>query len=288
MSELFNRDIAVTVGTRRIASRPLGAEDIAKPILRMAFNVEKTLSADPNKADLQIWNLSKDSRSAIQTKNAPVIIEAGYVDTLEQIFSGDMSFASHVREGIDWITRMQAGDGEKQYRSARINESFKAGVSLGSMINKAASSMGLGLGNIAEKIRAGDFRGSITEFAKGIVLSGKSSDVLEDLLKTAGYDWQIHDGQIEIFKAKDTTEDTAVVLNLESGLVGTPELGEDGAVKARSLLNGNLFPGRKVQIIARLVGDTFEINGFFRIQRVVHSGDTWGGDWYSDIEAKQL
>jgi len=30
------------------------------------------------------------------------------------------------------------------------------------------------------------------------------------------------------------------------------------------------------------------MNGFFRVEKVVHSGDTWGSDWYSELEAKPI
>ena len=78
MTALFNRDVAVTVGTLRIAARPEGNEEQVKPTLRMTFKVEKSLNRDPNKADLKIWNLSEKSRKAMQTEEKlPVIIEAG-------------------------------------------------------------------------------------------------------------------------------------------------------------------------------------------------------------------
>ena len=288
MSELFNRDISVQVGTTLVASRS-GDDDVTRPILRMSFKIEKTGTKDPSKADLTIWNLAEQTRSKFQTEKEPVIIEAGYVGNRSQIFSGDMSYGSSMRQGTDWVTKFQAGDGETKFRSSRVNESFKPGVTLKAMFKKVAEATGLGLGNVINKINAGDFRGSLEEVTNGAVLSGNAMNELDKLAQSMGFGLQIRDGQLEILRANETTEDTAIRLEMESGLIGVPELGEKGAVKARSLLRGGLFPARKVEIIARRTGEAgFEINGFFRVGRVVHSGDTWGPDWYSDIEAVPL
>lgn len=285
MSELFNRDISVQIGTTLITSRT-GEEDVTQPTLRMAFKVEKALKGEPNTADLQIWNLAEKTRAKFQEEKIPVIIEAGYVGNTSQIFSGDMSYGASSRQGPDWITRFQAGDGEAKYRSARINENFKPGVKLREVFKKAVKATGLGLGNVIKKADEGDFRGAYEELTNGAVLSGNAADIADRLAKSLGFEYQIRDGQQEVFRADETTEETTIRLEMESGLIGVPELGEKGAVRARSLLQGGLFPARKVEIIARRTGEFgFEINGFFKIYRAVHTGDTWGGDWYSDIEA---
>ncbi len=280
MSKRYNRDIKVTIGTVEISSRSTD-DDVVRPTLRMAFTVEQQLKGEPNTAEISIWNLSEDTRSRIQ-ESVPAIIEAGYVGETSRIFSGDMSFASTTKQGPDAVTRFEAGDGENAYRSARINKSFKGGVTLSSLLKEAAKSMGIGLGNVSKKADAGDFRGALEEFANGEVLSGKASDVLDRLTKTAGFDWQINDNQIQFFKANETTEDTAIHLALENGLIGSPEFGEKGEIKARSLLQGGLFPGRKVEIKAR------DVDGFFKVHKATHTGDTHGNDWYTDIEARAL
>jgi len=283
MTALFTRDVAVTVGTLRIAARPEGNEEQVKPTLRMTFKVEKSLNRDPNKADLKIWNLSEKSRKAMQTEEKlPVIIEAGYVGNLQQIFSGNMEFSSSSRQGPDWITELQSGDGSQAYRSARISESFGPGTQLSALLKKAAEGLGVGLGNAVEKFDGGGFRGGLTELTKGASIVGRVSDVLDKFVTTAGFEWSIQDGQLQVLKPDETTSDQAVRLTQESGLIGSPELGEKGRLKARSLLQGNLVPGRSVEVIAE------QVDGFFRIQKTTHTGDTWGTPWYSDIEARPV
>ena len=47
--------------------------------LDVAFHIEKSLSPEPNMAELQIWNLSPKNRRYLQAQKAiPVTLQAGY------------------------------------------------------------------------------------------------------------------------------------------------------------------------------------------------------------------
>lgn len=278
MSDLFNREITVTVGEVEISSK---YQEFLPP-LRVIFNVEKTNQPEPHTAKLEIWNLSDDTRSKFRTEKIPVRLDAGYRDESSLIFSGDMSYASTIRQGVNWVTSFQAGDGEQAIRSARINENAKGPVKLRAVIKQVAKSLGVGLGNLTKKLDAGGFRKQIDELSNGAVLSGKSSKILDDMLKTAGFEWHIENGELVVTSPQETSQETAIVLSIENGLIGSPEVGEKGIVKAISLLQAGLYPTRKVELIADAVG------GHFKVIRVVHSGDTWSTDWYSELEAKPL
>lgn len=290
MSEFFNRDVSITIGDLNISARDSAQQ--AQTVLKMVFNIEKTRGSDPNKAKLSIWNLSAASRAKLQEKNCDVVIEAGYVDYVNQIFKGTMDFATNTREGTDWITTLEVGDGSKETKQSRINESFKAGTSAGQVLKKAAESLGLDTGNLLDVVNGDGARSLLKQWVSGKVVSGKSSDVLDDISKSLGLDWSIQDRKLQfidkgIRKAGEsqtvvTTKDPAVPLKPSKGLIGSPEVGEDGIVKARSLLNGELFPNRKIDLESLL------IKGAYRIEKVVHDGDTGGGNWYSDLELRPI
>ena len=281
MGRLFGREVVLNVAGTRIASRTLQQNEV-KTVLRVGFSVVRDLKKNPNTVDVTIYNLRKDTRTRLQTKNLPTRLEAGYIDNVSQIFSGDLQYGNSLRNGPDWITTLQSGDGNRQYKSARINTSFKGPISPGQVLRRVGQALGLNLGNLTEKADKGSLRASLKQFGD-IVLSGKAEQELTKITKSMGYSWSIQDGQLQLLEPNETIKTAdPVLLTNGTGLVGSPEAGEDGVVSARSLLQPDLLPGRRVRIQSR------EIDGFFRVEKVTFSGDTWARDWYSDIEAKPL
>lgn len=287
---LFDREIVLDIGTRRIASRDATTGE-RKPILRVQFKIERTLQPEPNTADVSIFNLAKESRASIQEKGIPTEIEAGYFGNISLISKGDLDYGSTVRTGTDWVTTFQATDGGRQYRRARVNLSFDAGTLIGDVLKTAADQLGLGLGNVAAEIAKGIPRGTSLQYVKGLVLSGQASKEFSKIVKRAGFEWSIQDGQIQFTRPGQVLDpNEAIVLNQATGLIGSPEQGEKGLIKARSLLQPGLQPGKRVLIQAgpRDASGVPEIDAFFKVEKTIFSGDTWGGDWYSDIEARPV
>ena len=287
---LFDREIILDLGTRRIASRDSETGE-RKPILRVQFQIERTLQPEPNTADISIFNLAPESRAAIQDKGISTEVQAGYFGIISLIFKGDLDYGSTVRTGPDWVTTFQATEGGKQYRRARVNLSFDAGTRIGDVIKTAAGQLGLGLGNVAAQIAKGIPRGTALQYVKGLVLSGQASREFTKIVKRAGFEWCIQDGQIQFTRPGQVLDpNEAIVLNQATGMIGSPEQGEKGLIRVRSLLQPDLQPGKRVQIQAgpRDASGVSEIDGFFRVEKTVFSGDTWGGDWYSDIEARPV
>lgn len=280
MAVLFGREVVITVGTLRISSRT--QQGIAQDTLRVQFKVTRALKKDPNTATVAIYNLNKSNRSALQVKRVPTVIEAGYVDNVSQIFGGDLTFGSSQKEDVHWVTTVQSGDGDTAFKTKRINTSFKGPIKLTQVLDIVGESLGINLGNLKEKVAKGGFRALLDEYTNGVTLSGKSEQVFDRIAKAMGFTWSIQDAQILLLGPKETITGATVVLQPGTGLIGSPEPGEDGIVKARSLLQPELVPGRRVQIISS------EVEGFFRVEKIVWTGDTRATDWYSDIEAKPL
>lgn len=285
---LFDRDFVLNAGGLRIASRlasetrkKLGLQEgEASAMLKVSFKVTRSSGKEPNKAEVSIYNLKKDNRTALQEKKIPTIIEAGYVDNISQIFSGSLEFGENRQDGRDWITTIQAGDGTQKYKSARINKSFKGPVNIVDALKAAAGAMGIDEGNLSDVTQS--IRGSVSEFSNGMVLSGKAEQQLDKIAKTMGFKWSIQDEKLQFLGPTQFVGPTATKIAPGTGLIGSPEPGEKGIVRARSLLQPNLLPGHRVEI------KSAEVDGFFRIDKVVFSGDTWGDDWFADMECKPL
>lgn len=268
-------------GTKKTATRTLTIEN-----LRVQFKVKKTSKKEPNSCDLTIYNLSADSRGKI-SRDVKLTVEAGYVGTLAQIFSGDALTVDHVHDGPNWITRIQCNDGERAYRFSTVSESFKAGTGFGDVFEKVASKTGLDVADAVKFIR-GEIK---DQFTRGFVAHGFAFSELDRLLKDRGLDYSIQDGRLQILKAGTASKDSAITLSSSTGLIGSPAHGTGDAttskaraekasiLKVKSLLQPGIKPGRKLKV------ESVDISGSFVARDVLHSGDTAGGDWYSDVEA---
>jgi hypothetical protein len=251
--------------------------------LRVAFKITKTLSKDPNSAEIKVYNLSQATRSALPGKGAKILLHAGYAQTIEQIFLGDARLIQHKREGSDWITTIECGDGERAAKFARISESFAGGVPAKAVVDKIVKATGLEVGNLGT-VSAG----MTGQYTQGYTAHGGALKELEKAIQSAGYELSVQDGELQALKEGETTTETVVVLDKDSGLVGSPEMGSSskkGAkpfLSVKSLLQPILKPGRKVRVkSAQFAGD-------FKAVKVEHEGDTNGGNWYTMLELQAL
>lgn len=296
--DLYNRDFALTVGGIPLTMQ---TGDILQPDnidtqLRVVFNIDKNSDKSPNKAEVTVFNFNLANRAALKTGNQiaqetraaglaydwPLVIEAGYMGSREVIFTGNITYATSKKESTDWVTNIECGDGETKFRENRINKAFGPGTTVAQVALECSVALDVGPGNIGEKLGTGIFRDGYGVFSQGYVASGASQEVLDDLLSSAGFTWSIQDGNLQILAPEDTTFEEIVVLSKEFGLVGSPEVGDKGIVTAKSLLQGKIRPGRRIIIQSEMV------SGTFKIDKVSHYGDTFGTDWYTELEAKPL
>jgi len=280
MAKLFNRDLSLVVGGVEIKTRPTD-QDVTAPILRVTFEVQRTLKPEPNTAKITVYNLSADTRSKLGEEIKLVELIAGYVGNTSKIFHGDLNFVASTRSGADWITTIEAKDGGDRYRKARSSISFKPGVKIEKVVGAMLDDLGLAKDNAKKKLSEGDFRGSVTEFTKGFSGSGQTSKLLERTLQSAGLDFSIQDGEVVLLRSDEGLQ-TIVSLDVGSGMVGSPEIGEKGIFRVRSLISEGLTPGNRCKV------KSASVEGTFRIERSVYTGDTMGQDWYVDLEMKRL
>lgn len=265
---------------------PSAAQGIQITDLRVQFKIEKTITKEPNTAEIQVFNLAQRTRAQLQSRGTRVILLAGYdkdMPNLPQLFSGDSRTIDHVRDGPDWTTKIQCGDGERNYRFALVNESFKPGTAIATVLRKAVEQMAVDPGNSEAKIA-----GIVDQYVSGYAMQGKASAELDSILTGQGFEWSIQDGRLQLLAPGESTPDSAVLINAQSGLVGSPEhgspeaLGGPGLLKVKVLLQPLIRPGRRIQV------QSLNVNGLFRVEKVSHTGDTHAGEWYTSCEARAL
>ena len=123
-------------------------------------------------------------------------------------------------------------------------------------------------------------------FSSGEQLYGSAADELTRLLAPYGYGWSIQNGRLQVLKDDEVDTSRALVISQETGLLGSPEVGapeKDGkppTLTIRTLLYPQVNPGQMLSVQSRA------INGIYRAERVTHTGDSHGDEWFTEIEAK--
>ena len=109
--KLFERVVELKVGETTITG------------LDIAFEIEKEETPEPNPCHVEIFNLSADNRATLSKyKHMPVLLKAGYKNSIGVIFQGDMIRCSHLKEGSNWKTVLAIGDGALAIQTKRMSE----------------------------------------------------------------------------------------------------------------------------------------------------------------------
>lgn len=261
----------------------LSVDNIATRGNRITFRVEKTAKPDPNTAEVVAYNLTDDQRDHISALKAPLVrLAAGYQTDLTQIFYGELIHVVHEVDGADIKTTMTTGDGIEAYRKARINISFGPKTKAETVFKALIKSLGVKRGNSDKfftQLRTG-IKAQI--FLSGTAMSGSAAAEMTALTRSAGLEWSIQDGNLQILDRNKALDKFAIKLTPRTGLIGSPSISNKGICTGKSLIIKDMFPGRQIEVDSRFV------KGRFRLEKVTYSGDTHGQDWYCEFEAKRL
>lgn len=277
--EQYDREYSLQMGSLLIPTlvvEPLTGVNNAP--LKIQFTVDRTKKKDPNNAVIDIYNLQPSSRNKL-VEGEPLILEAGYVGTSGVIFTGEITYAYCRKEGTNWRATIECGDGETTYRSSRINTVLTDNTPILDVINAVVDTMDVGVGNLPERFFRSPPRDQISIFTQGLTLTGKSVDVLDQYLKTMGYEWSIQNGELSILAPDETTMETTLVI-ASSNIVNSPEINNKGIVRLTTLLQPGMDPGRSIML------NSAAVQGILKVESVRHIGDTRSNAWYSDMEGK--
>jgi len=262
--------------------------------LRISFKVKKSDAQTPNTAEIRVYNLAESTAKQIREEFKTITLQAGYEANFGIIFAGNIKQVRFGREsGTDTYIDIAAGDGDDAYNYAVVNTTLAAGATQANQIQAAAGALserGVGQGFIADT--------GTQSLARGKVMYGMARDYLRQSAEASETTWSVQDGKLQFVKLTEVLPNQAVLLNSKTGLVGTPELTNEG-LKARCLLNPLLKIAVRVKIDeadvaeAKLpssgkdspanAGASVAQDGIYRLLVVEHSGDTFGNDWYSDL-----
>ena len=266
--------------------------------LKVAFEITKDLTQETNKTVLKIWNLTNDTRAKIEKADTLLEIYAGYKENggAVKIFRGTVILAQTTDEGKDVLTELRLADGEIALRDSVVSVSFEPNADAKKIIETLVNAMGLTL-SFGENVEIGTY-------ANGFSYVGYAAGALTSVCNAFGCDWSVQNGIVQVIMAGGTFADRGVVFSPASGLISSPariirskpkEDRETNRQKRRrkqkkvkpekragweitTLLAPSINPGDAVKVESRL------ISGWFRVEKVSHSGETFGGAWQSKFE----
>lgn len=282
---LFNRRVELTLARPQVGEYfKTQPNAVVITDLRVDFSITKTLGEKPNDCTVTVYNLSEQTRAEFIKKPLRIDLAAGYKDDgVARLFTGDLRWAESKLDRVDWVTKLQMGDGDRAFNYAHISRSYRGGVALKTAVKDVAASMGLRVPKSLD-----DFKEMAQQFSGGLTLEGPSQAQLTKLLRARGMQWSIQDGSMQVLRVGDVRNNQAILVSQATGMVGTPDYGpprEQGkppTLSVKMLLYPGLVPGGKVQM------DTLTIKGLFKLEKVSHAGSTHTPDWYSTFEARPL
>ena len=281
MSQYFDRRFEILINDEEFI------EQTSDRQFKVTFTVSHDFGGANSYADISIYNLSSDTANEAFSRGDKVTFRAGYVDTIDSIFSGDIQNTFRIRNGPDVITRILARGGRSLNRQSNISTTLGAGALIVDIIRECVTAMGHAL-----IIEPSQFA-NVPAYPRGQVLNGDPRVYLDNLSNAHQFDYTIENDKVIVVRRGMFRPGDIHEVSQFTGMEGIPIITEVGAdVNIR--LNPKIRIGGRFQI--QSTSATFNFSnlyfqnvpesagqGVYRIFRVTHSGDTWGDSWTTTI-----
>jgi hypothetical protein len=270
--------------------------------LRIAFDIERDEKPWPNSAEVVIWNLNEDHRNWLGQQTAiPCKLTAGYRDSSGVIFEGMLQNARSIKDGPDWVTTLYADDGAldkdgEPLASKSIHKTWGKGTPVFKVLQDFVKELNVKPGNSTIQTAAASvLTGNALTHA--FTVDGPLFEELIYFMRSCALTWSIQDGGIQVRIAPEVPADVvAQIVSPLTGLVGetaTETLKierENSITKKKEITPVTVTAGRCLMLPQLKPGHQFILqsrnNTGPQIAKLVrHTGDTRGGDWYTDFEA---
>lgn len=270
-------------------------------LLKCVFRTEQKYETPVTLCTLTVYNMNAKAEGDIIREGFQISIEAGYQEAqYGEIFTGDIVQVFRNREnGIDYRLEIIALKGTLFFDTNMIRSSIAAGSTARDMINIVAqkSDNTLDVGDVSPYLNQ-------HPLPRGKVLFGSPTKYLRDICvyNDANF-WISNDDKLTVKKVVDEIPSSDVlVLTPNTGLVGTPQYGDDGIhikmlmdyrVKIQSMIkiDNELIQRQALSFDLSGKGNNnqlpqqsqFDEDGEYQVCSVSHQGDTWGDTWITDV-----
>ena len=221
----FNRNykIVFEVGYRKdlLEYVPQQTIEVQYPFT-LKFDVNRGVWSDANTGNFQIYNLGYDVQALLwkdrfdQTKYVTMWLYAGYENIMPLIFMGDVQECTSYRNGVDFITDIQATDGGYLFQYGFVNKTFSKDTDFKFLIQELLAGV--------PTCKVGYITSNVKQMRKrGRTFIGQTMKLLE------AYNFDkvfVDNGELHILGENDVIPGQLMVLNADSGMIGTPRRSE--------------------------------------------------------------
>lgn len=246
---------------------------ISSSSLSLSFSVSLEKGEPLNEAEIVLYNISETTIATLQG-GAMVSLFCGYENTSQYglLIKGEVEQVVPMKQGGNQLVKLSLSDGGNAKRNSRSSQSWGGTVSATGIIKELCQKTGLKyeLEGLQDK-----------KLESGFACHGSTLDSLKKLCNRIGAEYTIQNG-ILIVRDKKLESGSLILLSAESGLIGEPERvyekNKPTKVKIQSLLLPSIRPNSRVQLQAN------KFKGTLNIEKVSHSGSTFGNDWFTTME----
>ena len=258
----------------RRARVEIGVTDAARLVvedLRIAFDLRAEIQSEASPSTVRIWNLARDTERRIEQGQA-LRLYAGYEgEELPLLHQGEIDRVETQRAGVERITTLELGNSQQTRITGAIASVGKQGlVALNDLVAEHVAAMGFALGD------TGDLPDARIE---NYAYVGKAADALTRLLRPRGVEWYVEHEEVRFATGAAASRLLPEFrLSEATGLIGSPSRTEKGA-DAKMLLTNEVRRDQRVRI------ESEALSGTFKTVAIAYQGDTWAGEWVTEIEA---
>jgi hypothetical protein len=283
MPDYYNRQFELFISDRDVPFIAATSERQFK----ITFSILLDFGGFNTYADIAVYNLSRDTEGQVFKKGEYVGFRAGYVDTIDYIFKGEIVNIIREKQGGDTVTRLICKGGALSQEKSTINKSFESGVTVPELCRACAEALGFPI-----IINEDDFPGS-SPYLSGYHLTGDPKVKLNQLAKSHDFQWLIESEKIIIVGKASFRKGSVVTVSASTGMVGVPEITEIGAdVTVR--INPTLRIGGRFEIKSEFAQVNYSNvyfqdvpetlgQGIYIIQKLQFDGDSYGDVWDTKI-----
>lgn len=237
-------------------------ESVVITDLTVTFDIDKTISSEPNPATFTVTNLNQSTRNLITSKKYNrLMFNFGYADDLKTLYVGYIDEVENSKEATDIVSILTCADGAIDYRESRVAVTLNKGATDQEIIKQSLKTM--------VNTTAGIEQYTVErQLPRGKTIVGNTRDVVAQVAKNQNADWSIQDGQFMLLpKQNALANDEGFVISEDTGMIGSPQKTSDG-LEVRCYLNNVMRVGQLCRVESMLP----EYTGDFKIIKLQMKG----------------